>query len=504
MTIKELEQKTGMARANIRFYEEEGLLCPRRLENGYRDYSDEDARTLEKIRLLRSLRLDIGTIRSVQRGALPLAQALSAQLPRMTRDAAALRRAVEVCEAIGQSGVAYDALEPKPWLRRLEPEQPSRHVRAAPVLAAQDVRAQALCACDHPWQRFFARALDTALCGTLLRALWTAGLRGLGLFPAAARSALGLWGWGLAALLCALAVEPFLLRFWGWTPGKYLFGLCLRRADGNRLTLGQARARCRRVAWEGCGLLLPAWRLWTLGRAFRAGRDGRDSPWDSEEGFRYTKRTRRAAAPCCAAALLLCFAAQELCALLAQTPPRTGPLTVEAFSHNYGYYWQSLCAGDERPALPALDAGGRWIVEEPAGTVVVSEETFNGVPVTGGVTWSEPRFTLRDGKITAVTLHWESDRTVLFPGGTRETLALLALSGSAEEATDPLLYDLRGWLELAEGFARWDSWEARRGGLGIVQQTEREGYRDEGAYLLALPGETPRFARTVTISLSGE
>lgn len=280
MTIKELEQKTGMARANIRFYEDEGLLCPRRLGNGYRDYSDEDARTLEKIRLLRNLRLDIGTIRSVQRGALPLAQAL--------------------------------------------------------------------------------------------------------------------------------------------------------------------------------------------------------------------------------AALLLCLAAQIFCALLARTPPRTGPLTVEAFSQNYGYFWQSLCAGEERPALPALDAGGRWMAGEQTGmSVTVSEETCNGVPVTGGITWSEPRFTLRDGKITAVTLHWESDRTVLFPGGTRETLALLALSGSGEGA-DPLRYDLRGWLELAEGFTRWESWEARRDGLVIVQQTEREGYRDEGAYLLAVPGETPRFARTVTISLSEE
>ena len=31
MTIKELEQRTGMPRANIRYYEEEGLLSPRLL-----------------------------------------------------------------------------------------------------------------------------------------------------------------------------------------------------------------------------------------------------------------------------------------------------------------------------------------------------------------------------------------------------------------------------------------------------------------------------------------
>lgn len=53
MTIKEVEERTGLARANIRFYEEEGLICPLRLANGYRDYSEEDQKTLLKIKLPR-------------------------------------------------------------------------------------------------------------------------------------------------------------------------------------------------------------------------------------------------------------------------------------------------------------------------------------------------------------------------------------------------------------------------------------------------------------------
>ena len=72
MTIKELEERTGMTRANIRFYESEGLLSPARRENGYRDYSEEDVKTLEKIKLLRELHLDIDTIRLVQKAELPL------------------------------------------------------------------------------------------------------------------------------------------------------------------------------------------------------------------------------------------------------------------------------------------------------------------------------------------------------------------------------------------------------------------------------------------------
>lgn len=37
MTIKDIEIRSGMTRANIRFYEAEGLLSPARSANGYRD-----------------------------------------------------------------------------------------------------------------------------------------------------------------------------------------------------------------------------------------------------------------------------------------------------------------------------------------------------------------------------------------------------------------------------------------------------------------------------------
>lgn len=40
MTIAELEARSGMTRANIRFYEAEGFIRPERRENGYRDYSE--------------------------------------------------------------------------------------------------------------------------------------------------------------------------------------------------------------------------------------------------------------------------------------------------------------------------------------------------------------------------------------------------------------------------------------------------------------------------------
>ena len=76
MTIKELEERTGLDRATIRFYEKEGLISPRRMANGYRDYTPAEASALEKIAFLRRLGLSMEQIRRVQTGELPLGVAL--------------------------------------------------------------------------------------------------------------------------------------------------------------------------------------------------------------------------------------------------------------------------------------------------------------------------------------------------------------------------------------------------------------------------------------------
>ena len=55
MKIKEMEERSQMTRANIRFYESEGFLSPKREENGYLEYSESDLEILLRIKLLRSL-----------------------------------------------------------------------------------------------------------------------------------------------------------------------------------------------------------------------------------------------------------------------------------------------------------------------------------------------------------------------------------------------------------------------------------------------------------------
>ncbi|MEO3764732.1 MerR family transcriptional regulator [Streptomyces sp. B8F3] len=52
MRIGELAHRTGVSRRLLRYYEEQGLLHPVRLSNGYREYGDRDVATVRHIRVL--------------------------------------------------------------------------------------------------------------------------------------------------------------------------------------------------------------------------------------------------------------------------------------------------------------------------------------------------------------------------------------------------------------------------------------------------------------------
>ncbi|MEU0489731.1 MerR family transcriptional regulator [Nocardiopsis sp. NPDC006139] len=67
MRIGELAERTETSRRLLRYYEEQGLIVSRRLENGYRDY-DED--TVDRVLQIRGL-LDAGLPTKIIRQMLP-------------------------------------------------------------------------------------------------------------------------------------------------------------------------------------------------------------------------------------------------------------------------------------------------------------------------------------------------------------------------------------------------------------------------------------------------
>ena len=96
MTIKEIETLSGLPRANIRYYEAEGLITPRRAENGYRDYSQADADTLLRIKLLRALGLTIEQLKTLACGEAALDAVLAERLQAMQQEATRQQRVSQI------------------------------------------------------------------------------------------------------------------------------------------------------------------------------------------------------------------------------------------------------------------------------------------------------------------------------------------------------------------------------------------------------------------------
>lgn len=121
MKINEVEALVGITKKNIRFYEQEGLLSPRRnRENGYRDYGEEEVRALEQIKLLRKLGLPLEEIRRLQRGELTVDDAMHRHRVTLEREQKSLANSLILCQELSTVTGGLDTLEPEPWLERME------------------------------------------------------------------------------------------------------------------------------------------------------------------------------------------------------------------------------------------------------------------------------------------------------------------------------------------------------------------------------------------------
>ncbi|WP_031525078.1 MerR family transcriptional regulator [Streptomyces sp. NRRL F-5123] len=65
MRIGDLAHETGVSRRLLRYYEEQGLLRPTRLDNGYREYAEADVAMVRHIRAMLAAGLSTAVIGTV-------------------------------------------------------------------------------------------------------------------------------------------------------------------------------------------------------------------------------------------------------------------------------------------------------------------------------------------------------------------------------------------------------------------------------------------------------
>lgn len=63
MKIGELSKRCAVSIRMLRYYEEEGLLKPRRTQSGFREYGPREEQTVERIKLLGSAGMTLATIK---------------------------------------------------------------------------------------------------------------------------------------------------------------------------------------------------------------------------------------------------------------------------------------------------------------------------------------------------------------------------------------------------------------------------------------------------------
>ncbi len=98
MKINEVEALVGITRKNIRFYESEGLLTPRRnSENGYRDYGEAEVEVLRRIKLMRKLGVSLEEIRQMQSGTHTVGDGMRRHLVTLERERENLEQSIRLC-----------------------------------------------------------------------------------------------------------------------------------------------------------------------------------------------------------------------------------------------------------------------------------------------------------------------------------------------------------------------------------------------------------------------
>ena len=112
MKINEVEALVGITRKNIRFYEAEGLLSPRRnSQNGYRDYGETEVEVLRRIKLLRKLGLPLEEIRQMQHGAYTVGDGMRRHLVSLERERQNLEAAIRFCGTLTDRRERLEELE---------------------------------------------------------------------------------------------------------------------------------------------------------------------------------------------------------------------------------------------------------------------------------------------------------------------------------------------------------------------------------------------------------
>lgn len=361
MTIQEVERRSGLDRANIRFYEKEGLLTPERKANGYRDYSEDDLQLLLKIKLLRRLDFSLDAIRSLKEGNTDLEAALARRLEGIGAQRRELNATEQVCREMRQDGAVFPTLDAEHYLRSYDS---ALRIPATAAIRPTVPESDRIQPPRIPWRRYFARLLDVSLIRMLFRAVLAVVFRvNLANIPDFVDWLLTYVEWAML-----IPLEALLLSRFGTTPGKWIMGIRVEHADGRLLPFSHAAQRAWEVFGRGYGYNIPFYEIYRLWRSYKDAKEGDGPEWD----YNVTLVAReyhwgRTAAYIAATVLAVLLGVAAAFVPYLPYANRGADLTAEAFVENYNQLAKFHGAGMHLEDL----GGGKAAVEEENGERVL-------------------------------------------------------------------------------------------------------------------------------------
>lgn len=111
MLINEVESKTGLSKKSIRYYEEVGLITPKRVgTNDYRTYTDNDITILQKIKFLRELDVSIHDLKKLANNELSLKECMNDRIVKIENYEKNYKLIKQMCQEISTSNLDYKNL----------------------------------------------------------------------------------------------------------------------------------------------------------------------------------------------------------------------------------------------------------------------------------------------------------------------------------------------------------------------------------------------------------
>ena len=120
MLINEVENIVGISKKSIRYYEEEGLLTPKRNdENSYRIYNDEDIKKLKIIKFFRELGVPIREIKLLNDKEITLQESLKERINKIEKEEEKYQKIKNMCLELSKTNETFTSVDITKYLNQM-------------------------------------------------------------------------------------------------------------------------------------------------------------------------------------------------------------------------------------------------------------------------------------------------------------------------------------------------------------------------------------------------